>query len=169
MYKKLPLILLVTVIALTGYLYFNRSQNQPSSLSTENTSGDRPSINLEPPTPEESKSGNEKKIDIVKSDKLTLPNTATVAIVDAAQYSDKIEVRAFVSNVIADGTCTYVFRKGNNTIQKEMPAKADARSTPCLNLVFPASELPEIGVWSLTITYSNKNLTGSAHTTVEVM
>jgi hypothetical protein len=138
------------------------------------------SINFNPPTDEEKKAGD--NVDIKKntpptSTTQTPPQTtkevtgyASVAITDANVYNGQVEVRAFVSNMIADGTCTYTFTSGTKTVTKTSPAKADASTTNCLTLDFSVSELSYSKKWTVTVKYENqqKTASGSAQTVLNL-
>lgn len=139
-----------------------------------NTSTGQPTINLDPPTEEEAKAGDEIKEDIIKNEaeqqqKPTTDKTlAEIVIVDSTQYDNEIEVRAFVSNILKDGTCTFEFTNGSEKITKTMPATADASSTPCMTLVVPRSEFTKTGTWNLTVSYDSDTASGSSKSSVEV-
>jgi hypothetical protein len=178
-YKKLIFVLgaIVVIAALlftleklhiTNFIH-NKSGTSEQGQGTE-------SINFNPPTDEEKKAGD--NVDIKKNTPTTTsqtpsqPNTnevsgsASVAITDANVYNGQVEVRAFVSNMIADGTCTYTFTSGTKTITKTSPAKADASTTNCLTLDFNVSELSDSKKWTVTVKYENqqKTASGSAQT-----
>ncbi len=179
MNKNKKLLTLVLILLLIGLVLFilektkvtNFYENTPASNTTTTN---QPTINLDPPTEEEAKAGDEIKEDIIKNEaaqqqKPTDDKTkAEVVIVDSTQYDNEIEVRAFVSNVIKDGTCTFVFTNGSEKITKTMPAPADASSTPCMTLVVPRTEFSKTGTWNLTVSYANDTASGSATSTVGV-
>lgn len=161
--------LLFIVFEKTGITDFYQD-NDKSSVVQNN-----PVINLSPPTEEESNAGNEQKEKIIKQEEdvaeqnSTTKNEVSLIIVDANQYDNEVEVRAFVSNIIQDGTCTYTFTKdGSDTITKSSPAFADASSTPCVTLQINQSEFQNTGIWDLEVTYTNEVNEGSANTTIEI-
>jgi len=126
-------------------------------------------INLEPPTEQEQAAGDKQKEEIIDEEENTsVPDGAEVIIVDANQYDQEIEVRAFVSNLVEDGTCTITFTKADLKIVKEVPANADASSTPCVTLTLPRSEFSETGTWDVSVTYSNTRIMGTTSGTMEI-
>ncbi len=126
--------------------------------------------NSSAPTTEEKQAGDAIKQQDTGNETQTTPapaqDTATVIIVDAAQYGQEIEARAFVSDALQDGTCTYRFERGNETIEKTVDAFADASTTPCVNVFVPRSEFGSAGEWTMTVTYASGILEGSASKTL---
>lgn len=122
-------------------------------------------INYSPPTELEKSAGDEKKQEIAKDESSDTddPEVAEIVIVDANQYDDMVEVRAFVANELAEGTCYMTFAKsGEQSINKEVPAYPDASTTPCISLTIPRSEFASSGTWELTVRYeSTTGITGS--------
>jgi hypothetical protein len=175
--KKILLIILLLGVSLaaiavvlekTGVTDFYQ-KNTPAPLTPGNT------VNLDPPTEEESQAGDDQKAIIIQKQEAEaeqpseLTNEASVVIVDANQYGSEIEVRAFVSNIIEDGECTYTFTKpGSDTLSRTTPAYGDASSTPCISLKLDKSEFNDSGTWSLDVTYTNSTTTGSATTSLEI-
>lgn len=162
---------LIIILLLGGGLYYYTTSrdsvaNQPASQESDEVN----KINYNPPTDQEKKSGDEKKKDITKEQESPreLPNTATVAITDASQYGEVIEVRAFVSNVVKNGTCEIRFTYQSFNVTKSVPANADAHSTPCMTLTVPRSEFQTPGEWSVKVTYKNDQVMGSASSKIKV-
>jgi hypothetical protein len=152
---------IVLVLEKTGVTNFYE-KTSPTTSTTE-------TINLEPPTEEEQQTANlQKEKNQATEEETVLPDSAKVAIVDASVYDSEAEVRAFVTNVVQDGTCTVTFSKGDLKFVKTVPAYADASSTPCITLTVPITEFSESGIWEVKITYSNDTITGSATTTMTV-
>ena len=154
------------IAALSHQLITNR--NDSPNQQTE--SPDTPTINLDPPTDREVKAGDLQKQEIISDEDKTGPEVAEVIIVDASQYDDEIEVRSFVSNIVRDGKCIIEFKKGGNSIIKEVNANADASSTPCVALFVARSEFSDMGTWSVTVTYTDNNseYSGNSTTTLEI-
>ncbi|MCA9346755.1 hypothetical protein KC960_04660 [Candidatus Saccharibacteria bacterium] len=164
--SKILLITLLVIVALGCILFVLEKTGVTDFYHKNNTteqSTPTPTINYEPPTNEEKQQADTQKQINENTDKNTqLPNTAEVVIVDANQYDQNIEVRAFVSNVIQDGTCEITFIKGNTEFSKTTSAKADASTTPCLAVTVPRSEFIESGEWTVKVSYENSTITGEA-------
>lgn len=161
------LLLFVAALVLekTGVTDFYHKAQSPTTDGTES------SINYDPPTEEEVKAGDEKKQEIIQEEESTPTEPVTeanVVIVDASQYDNSVEVRAFVSNIIKDGTCSFTFTKDNNKVTKVGPAFGDASSTPCIAQTIPVSEFSESGEWNLVVRYEADGVAGSAETTVNI-
>jgi hypothetical protein len=136
--NKIAYILAFAILALVvaGFAYYSYQSRDSASDQTENT------INLDPPSEEEQRSADEVKDELTDdTERPAVPRDeddriiANVVVVDASQYGNEVEVRAFVSNHIQDGTCTISFSKpGQQTIQKEVQARADASTSICGNV-----------------------------------
>jgi lipopolysaccharide export LptBFGC system permease protein LptF len=167
---KIYLALTIVIVVITiGFFVISRSSKTDSNIVD--------GINYGPPTEQEQNSGNEKKTEIVENSlNEKNDNTASdssdikvdIVIVDAGQYDDSIEVRAFASNVIKDGNCTFTFSKSDKKISKVLPAYADASTTPCVNLALSRNEFNEIGTWDVDVTYNSVGYLGSSKTTLEI-
>jgi len=173
----LTLVIILILVSFGALIYLEKTgkidlyqKNKETATTTQNP------INYDPPTQEEKTAGDNQKTKIVSSNKSNSPsdpkttNSASVVVVDASQYTDVIEVRAFVSDHIEDGTCTFTFTKNNLKIVKTEPAYADASTTPCITLDVPKGEFKLSGTWSLVVDYISKSegVSGTNSTTVEV-
>jgi len=162
------LIVAILILERTGVTNFYGSESsEPSTSDTETNV-----INLDPPTELEQDAGNKQKEEIVNQENteqnLNSDDTANVVIVDSTQYESEVEVRAFAANIVKDGVCVINFTKGTESFSKEVPAKADAATTPCLTLEVPRSEFSSIGTWQVEVKYTGDNVSGSASSSVEV-
>jgi outer membrane lipoprotein-sorting protein len=167
----ITLVILTLVVGGLAWKHFSSNKSQGASQPTE-------TINYNPPTNEEKKAGD--NVDIKKNTPPTtsqppsqtstneVSGSASVAITDANVYNGQVEVRAFVSNMIADGTCTYTFTSSTKTITKTSPAKADVSTTNCLTLDFNVSELSGYKKWVVTVKYENQQKTASGSTQTEL-
>ncbi len=175
--KKILIAILLLAVGLATLLFFlekrgtinlyGKGHDEPAVTTPE------PQINYDPPTPIESSAGDAKKQELVEKEEPTSnpekPNSAEVVIVDASQYDQEIEVRAFISNTLHEGTCSFDFtQSGQQTIHKELPAYPDASTTPCITLTLPRSDFPASGVWQLSVTYESDSVVGSAKQEVEI-
>ncbi|CAN5643563.1 hypothetical protein BH23PAT2_BH23PAT2_03800 [soil metagenome] len=167
-----PLLLVILLFAgVFAYWYFQ----QDNSTVNQDDSG----INYNPPTEEEQRAGDdikeqlpdrsntnddeeENNDDGQPSDTIDKKN-ASVIITDANQYGSEIEVRAFAQGVIElNGTCYFQFRNDSSTLSRETPARADASSTICGNLIVDKSEFPTTGEWQVTVRYESNITAGSS-------
>ena len=168
------------LLVLAGVLLFGGGVFAYQSLANDDTEDDQTTgIDFGPPTEEEQQAGDEQKDAIVddesddESDEQAQPSnsdqndrqddrsSANVVIVDAGQYDDIIEVRAFISDHIQDGTCRYRFQRGNQTVNKQREARADATTTVCPTLEVDRSEFGSSGTWRVTVTYESSRTQGS--------
>ena len=165
--KYFLLVLLLLVVGVIVYVYVFDKESDSNNTNVEEIS----EVNFSPPTEEELEAGDEIKDTIVNNDGNNNPiNEANVVIVDASQYDDEIEVRAFVSNIIEEGTCEFVFSNASDSFVKSTTAKPDASTTPCVSLIVPRSEFKTPGEWNITVNYSgaSSDTEGSNETTFTV-
>lgn len=153
----------------TGVTNFYTSTPSDSSSSGVEVN----KINLDPPTDIEQNAGDVQKEKNVQQQDSEPPTqgtkAASVIIVDSTQYDSIIEVRAFASNVVKDGTCKITFTNDDTSFSKEVPAKADASTTPCLALNVPRADFKTSGTWQVTVEYITANISGTASSTLEVL
>lgn len=93
----------------------------------------------------------------------TIDKTKTsVVIVDAAQYGETIEVRAYANEVSASGTCTFTFSKGDATVVRGSASSPSAQTTSCATLTMPVSAFATRGDWSLVVKYASSSSNGES-------
>ena len=184
--SKTPLLItaaaatLLAVSALTYVYAFNGSilgwNNHAKS------SNKMPLTNLDTPTNEQIKAGNDIKKE--NSDKssggkstpsapASQPGSSKqnveVMITVAKQYSDSgtLRVRTQISRVVNTGQCTINLTKSGKTVTKTADVQALANTSTCKGFDIPVSEL-SAGSWSTTLTYENDSLLGTTSTVIEI-
>lgn len=148
-YKKVIIIatsLLILFVA-CFYIYFTIKQNSTTDNSTkvENTS-----------TTSESVTNGSSNNTVEKTNDNSTINTSSevsLVIVDASQYTDIFEVRVYAADVVENGTCTYSFTSGINTVTKTTGATAGSSTSSCSAMDISISELSASNDWTLKITY----------------
>jgi len=167
--KKVIIFALIILLAVLSVIYII---GQTNSVSDEENAANQVTnddlINFEPPTEQEQQSGDNQKEDLVKDNNSSNTENAEVVIVDSSQYQDIVEVRAFVSNIIRDGTCTITFSKNGESFSSETPARADASTTTCITNDVSINDFSESGVWEVEVRYVSGEISGSTKSTVEV-
>lgn len=174
--KRKALIIVVLALLLVGSgIWLWRHQSTLSSDVLINPPESTDGINYSPPTEEEKQQASDRKDEIVNEQNTPAPipgaekKSVTLTIVDASQYGQTIEVRAFVSGVVeADGTCTYTFTHGSQTFTKRASAIADASTTRCPNLEVSRTDFANAGTWNIKVSYASASSEGSASGTIEV-
>lgn len=161
-------ILIVTVIVLLAAAVATVVVIKHSSDTSSNkTNGPRSanSVNYSGPTKQEAAAGNKQKAADVQRDQTNsrpAPSTASINIVDATQYGDTVEVRAYISNVYEDGgRCIATFTMGSSSVTQASTAFKDATTTQCGALDIPRSRFPNSGNWQLVLSYSSSTASGS--------
>ena len=97
--------------------------------------------------------------------------TVDVAITDASQYGDTVEVRAFVPEVVEKGKCVIEFRKDGLLVSVEETAQPDAASTVCFTSEISTAEFSSSGTWEVSVKYTSDsgNISGMAETEVVIL
>lgn len=171
MNKKIIIPIAVVLVAVSvGLAYALFNTNNESNLPVSTDSPRTAKINFDPPTEPEKAAGDQQKEVLVKDSEAsaTAATVANVVIVDSAQYDDTIEIRAFISNVFKDGTCTAVLTNGQSKVTKTVTALKDATTTRCSAINIPRSEFALAGNWDMKLIYEAEGVSGQAAGKVEV-
>ncbi len=166
------LVILVLAISLGAFVFSKPSQQSSTQPGPSESSSESGKISYDPPTEQEKQAASDRKDEIVQEQSkppVTGKRTVPPIIVDAGQYDQTIEVRAFVPGTVEnDGQCTFSFTKDGATVTKQTPGIPDASTTRCTNLQVPRSEFPSTGSWVLEVSYDSSKTQGSATSNVEV-
>ena len=89
---------------------------------------------------------------------------ANVLLTNAGVFNNKVSASGFVTNLVeSDGTCEYVFTKGNEVVRKRMDTLQNPTSTTCKTTTFSSSEL-SAGTWSVYVQYTSSKSSGTSNT-----
>jgi len=165
---------LTYVYALNGNLFGWNNNNTSSN--------DQTATNLDKPTKEQIKAGNDIKNQNANknnsnSDTPPTPvsqsgsNKENVEIIITAKNQDQgsgvLQVRAQISAVVSTGQCTLTMSKAGQTVTKTAGIQGLASTSTCKGFDIPVSELSP-GLWQSTLTYENDALTGSASEVITI-
>ena len=166
--KRLLIIAFIALLIaiVIGYFFYQKS-NTPEAekkTTTKTASG----VNLDPPTEQEKEAANDQKTENIKRDEAvsSTPKTTTpsIVVVDADQYGNTIEVRAYISNLYENnGTCTATFTKAGTKVSKSSSGFKDATTTQCTPINIARSEFPQAGEWKYTVSYQSAAGSGSTN------
>lgn len=138
-------VLLIAAIIITSFIIINNNRQQ-NNTKAENTS--------------QSKATTSSSTTIDKTNDSSTVNQGSnveIVVVDASKYGDIFEVRAYASDVVEDGTCSYAFTNGTDTVTKTSVAKAGASTSSCSTIDIPVSELSASNTWNLTVKYTSNS------------
>jgi hypothetical protein len=130
-------------------------------------------VNYNPPTQEEQSAADIQKQDNVQRENIeSTPKPANspagdaqVVLVDANQYGNIVEARAYVANKYEDdGSCTLTLTHGSEVITKTTKSFKDAKTTQCTPFSVDRSELKGSGSWTAKINYKSEASTGESRT-----
>lgn len=149
----------VVLLGVGGYFLLSHDKNSNKQSPVNK-------VNYGPPTKEEKAAGdqqkaaNEARDEVIKNS--TPSGTAQIVLVDANQYFDVVEARAYISNIYEDGgTCTATYTLNNQTVKQSGSAHKDASTTQCEAIDIPRSKFPSGGAWQLVFSYSSATASGS--------
>ena len=167
-------VILVTAAA-GGTWFLLKNRNDSNNTSTKSSADSKESINYSPGTDQDQKDADQRKQEIADQqnqnpEPTTGKKSVTPVIVDASQYGNEVEVRAYVPGIIEDGgTCTVTFTKGSLSVTKQSTGEKDATTTRCTNITIPRSEFKDYGKWNVSLSYSSSTTQGTASArTIEV-
>lgn len=165
-FNRRPIIVALIIIfllatAAVGLVYKSHLDSDPTGYGKE------PQIDYSPATEEEKADSEQRKKDTSQKADTPPATGATISvtpvIVDASQYGDQVEVRAYTSGIFEEGgTCTITFTKGTLKITKQVPASEDATTTRCTNLNVSRTEFSQPGQWTTVVSYSSPTAQGSS-------
>lgn len=158
------LILVSILLALVGTGIFLYSNGYWDSNKTVD------GTNYGPPTQEEKDAGNTQKetnLEREEGKTQTTKLTASIFVVDANQYSDTVEVSAYIPTVIEDGgICKATFtNKSFSNVTGSSEGRRDAQTTQCNTIRIPRSSFGGNGTWSMTLTYESSTSSGNSSVT----
>jgi len=144
-------------------------KNESNSLINDDTTD---SINYNPPTNQEIQEGQDIKkrnIESSEEDEDVSENIKTIVSVGVA-FADvvdgKLEIRAFIPNVIeSDGICTATLKKDESIIQESSSAFIDFKTSQCRPIYISVDRFKIKGSWSLTVSYKSDTSNGESEPT----
>ncbi len=155
----LVIIVLLLVASAGAYLLF--SKKTPSSGT--NSTSEYNKIDYSPATSEDREYNDEIKENLPTegstNDQQNQSADLRISIVDASQYDQEFEVRAYVTGTLSnDGTCTATFTKdGNRTVTKSVIAAPNVSNMSCATAKIPVSDFQSKGEWGLVVSYQSTN------------
>ena len=157
--SKLVVASIILALILGGGFLLLKARNNSNKTKPTNT------VDYSGPTKQEAAAGDaqkERNRQRAEADKNTSPpKTAEIVIVDAGQYEDTVEVRAYVSNVYENGgSCNVTFVKGSQRVSRSSQAFQDVTTTQCSTISIPRSEFTA-GEWQYSVSYSSPSTSGS--------
>lgn len=168
-HKRRYIIALITATLLIagGLASAYYAQNKSITPSKNNEPGQN-KVNYDPPTTTDEDEAKDHKESLVDQAVKTPVNNSNdtkksveVGIVDASQYGDVIEVRAFTPGVVeGGGVCTATFTKGSLSVTETSEGFVDATTTQCSIMNIPRANFPSSGTWSLVLAYESSEYAG---------
>ncbi len=151
--KKLILVAVVLGLLLVGggaYLALRGSDSKEGS-SDANVANQGETDFTQAPTEEEENAGDNVPVKTDPNQPAEDVTDLAVQISSVEVYEGQVEVRASTTTNIFNGSCYVEFSSGDDTVNKILPAQADARSTICLDEPFDVSELSASNSWDVKV------------------
>lgn len=162
------IIVLVAVAAASTYFYFHHSDQQPVQ---------KPHIDLNPPTKEQVKAGEQTKkqsvdsaIKPTNSDSSDQPSSGSslkTEITAASVQGGTLYIRNSINGIYQDGTCTLTLTKGSSVITQTAGIQPLPQSSTCRGFNVTTSQLSS-GTWTIKITVTIGSQSATATGSVAV-
>lgn len=143
----------------------NDSKMKNTSASKSGSGDNEPTVNYDPPTPQDKTENDQHKDELVQQQQQTPPPSSNVTpiITSYGQYNGNIEVSSIVPSIIEDGgTCTLTATMGSNKVTKQTTAIRNAQDTTCPTFTIPRSEFAAPGNWTINVKYSSAKYSGTS-------
>lgn len=170
--KKLPLVIIAVVVLVgAGTLVWLAD---PLNIRGESDDAAE-TVNYDPPGPDNKKKVEDHKESLPSKDddenppeqqsgqREVSPFITIAQQFKDSQYGNRVEVRAYVSDIVeSGGSCDIVLTKGGQQVKKTVKAQPDVSTTTCDTVMIPRGEIPESGTWNATVTYTSPNAEGTS-------
>lgn len=142
----------------------NDSKMKNTSASKSGSSDNEPTVNYDPPTPQDKTENERHKDELIQQQQSPTPSSNVTPIITSyGQYSGNIEVSSIVPSIIEDsGTCTLTASMGSNKVTKQTTAIRNAQDTTCPTFTIPRSEFATPGNWTINVKYSSAKYSGTS-------
>ena len=138
---------IITAVILIGALYFTHNFHRTNEKSPSKADSSQGATGTS--TYSQSTKTND-NTDTTPATSSNIPLT----IVDASQYNDQFEVRAY-ADITENGICTLTFIKGSISFIKESVATGGPSTSSCKTIDIPTSDFEATGDWQLNISYKS--------------
>jgi len=175
--KKLYIIIGAIVVLLAGLSYYVFALNG-NLFGWQFRKDENSSVNMDPPTNEQVKAGQDAKEETVEEDQ-GKPGTGsdtptpdpsgalTVGFSAVNQNDGKLQIRVMIEDVLSSGQCNLALTDGNKNVTKSAAVYASASVSTCQGFDVPVSELSN-GTWNITVNITSGDRTGQATTSFQV-
>lgn len=174
--KKIFIILGVLIVLIGGLSYYVFALN--GNLFGWQFRKENSSINMDPPTEEQIKAGEQAKQETVEDDQgkpgagddTPTPDTSgplDVGFSAVNQNGDVLQVRIMVQEVLSSGECTLTLTNGAKTVTKTAAVYPTASISTCKGFDVPVSELSS-GAWNLTVDVVSNDRNGKTATGIQI-
>lgn len=149
-------ILILAFLSVGAYFIYQYINSKPKPV---NNSGINQKIDLNPPTVDQVKAGED-----IKASNGTTTNSSNLSslITVASVNGNTVQIRAIINGAVSgDGTCLLTLSKGDLSVEKTATTYALPTSSTCQGFDISRSEL-STGTWSINILTTIGNETATA-------
>jgi flagellar basal body-associated protein FliL len=175
--KKIYIIITIIAVFVAALSYYIFAMNG-SIFGWKFKKADDSSINLAPPTDEQTKAGQQVKQETIENNQgkpnssddtpdTTTSDTLSVGFSAVNQNDNKLQVRIMVQEVPSSGTCTLTLTNGSQTVTKTASVYPTAAISTCQGFDVPVSELSS-GAWSVTVDVVSGTKNGRVTTSFQI-
>lgn len=168
--KKYIVIVALAIVVLGVGAYALYQVNQNSRINTDNTAEFQ---DADPVSAEEEKQQQEfykeqkEKAAAETTEDPAQNNTLDVHFTAVNQHDTTVQIRAEISKLINNGTCTLTLTKGAEKITRTAATHTGASVSTCQGFDISTSDISP-GTWNVHLTVTKDDQKGETHTTVDV-
>ena len=161
---SLLLILLVISGVVWNIKYKNSSTKQTTTPHNTNSSGNKPSINYNPPTQADIQQTDELKNSVTNPPKVvTTTDNSKKKVTPMISNADSKHVSAYVLGVFEEGgTCTATVTQGSLIFSRTSKGFENSSYTQCTPIDISTGGIIETQKWSLTVSYNSSTAEGTS-------
>lgn len=162
------IIVFLLICAAVFFFWYNATR---SSSQTKNEDSSTENIDYNTPSDEQVEAGQNAKDKSIEEDKESQQNQGlqkSISVsLNATQNDSQIIVDTLIQDVLNNGICTLTVSSGSQQITKTAEVFANPSSSSCQGFSLQKNELP-IGNWTIKLTVSSSNQSGTASITLGV-
>lgn len=175
--KKLYIIIVGIIVLLAGLSYYVFALNG-NLFGWQFHKDDASSVNMDPPTTEQVKAGQDAKKETVEEnqgkpgtgDDTPTPSPSgalTVGFSAINQNDGKLQIRTMIEEILSSGQCNLTLTDGSKNVTKSAAVYPTASISTCQGFDIPVSELSN-GTWNITVNVTSGDRSGQATTSFQV-
>ncbi|QQG50898.1 MAG: hypothetical protein HZB75_00090 [Candidatus Saccharibacteria bacterium] len=169
--KKVVISAIFVLALVAGFSVFAIVSNRPTPPAEDlNQTANIPTDQDKAPatTPPTDETSDSPKTPI-ENDKQDTPPAGTVVttITSVTTYDNEIKISSLIESITNTGTCKISLKKSGVVVTRSSGIQALPNASTCKGFTIPRTELPD-GVWTITLSVTINNKTGTATKEYEI-